>query len=203
MPACYPVGMVAVRNRTHASMTVAEFLAWEPGDPSGRRWQLVDGEPVAMAPGNETHAALQNEIARLLGNHLLERRSPCRALTEPGIVPRVGASRNYRVPDVGVTCAPPSDGPMVPDPILLIEILSRSNEKLTRANVWTYMTIPSVQEILLVQSSRIGAELLRRHQDGQWPEEPAMLGPSDQLHLSSIDFAIPLAALYRTTAIAP
>ena len=26
-------------------MTVAEFLAWDA--PSGHRWQLVDGEPVA------------------------------------------------------------------------------------------------------------------------------------------------------------
>ena len=31
------------------NMTVAEFLEWCPDD--GQRWQLVDGEPVAMAPG--------------------------------------------------------------------------------------------------------------------------------------------------------
>jgi hypothetical protein len=29
-------------------MTVAEFLAWDA--PGETRWQLVDGEPVAMAP---------------------------------------------------------------------------------------------------------------------------------------------------------
>jgi hypothetical protein len=40
-------------------MTLTEFLAWKPGDKSGRSWDLVDGEPVAMAPGSETHAALQ------------------------------------------------------------------------------------------------------------------------------------------------
>jgi hypothetical protein len=32
-------------------MTVSEFLSWDSGDPSGRLWQLIDGEPVAMAPG--------------------------------------------------------------------------------------------------------------------------------------------------------
>jgi len=36
-------------------MTVAEFLAWNP--PSARLWQLVDGEPQAMAPANRTHGA--------------------------------------------------------------------------------------------------------------------------------------------------
>jgi Uma2 family endonuclease len=87
-------------------MTLDEFLWWDPHDPSGRTWQLIDGKPAAIAPGNDTHGSLQAEIARLLGNHLLERGSACRAVTEPGIIPRVRANRNYRVPDLGVTCAP-------------------------------------------------------------------------------------------------
>ena len=61
---------------------------------------------------------------------------------------------------------------MVPDPVLLIEILSPSNEAQTRANIWAYTTIPSVREILAVHSTRIEAELLRRNPDGSWPEEP-------------------------------
>jgi Uma2 family endonuclease len=59
-------------------MTLTEFLSWDPSDPSGRAWQLIDGEPVAMAPASETHAALQAEIGRLIGNHLLARGGPCR-----------------------------------------------------------------------------------------------------------------------------
>ena len=35
-----------------ARMTVTEFLTW-PADPSGRTWQLIDGEPVAMAPASK------------------------------------------------------------------------------------------------------------------------------------------------------
>jgi len=105
-------------------MTLDEFLSWDPHDRSGRTWQLLDGEPVAMAPGNDTQGSLQAEIARLFGNHLLEQRSACRVVTEPGIVPRVRANRNYRVPDLGVTCASPTRDPMMPEPVLLIEILS-------------------------------------------------------------------------------
>ena len=33
------------------------------------------------------------------------------------------ADRNYRVPDLGVTCAAPSLGLMVAEPVLLVEIL--------------------------------------------------------------------------------
>jgi Uma2 family endonuclease len=183
-------------------MTLPEFLSWDASDPSGVPWQLVDGEPVAMAPGSETHAALQGEIGRRIANHLIEQGGPCRLLSQPGIVPRIRSDRNFRIPDLGVTCAPPSQGLMVRDPILLIEILSPSNEAQTRANIWAYTTIPTVQEILAVHSTRIEAELLRRAPDGNWPEEPITLTGTDTLMLSSIGFASPLATLYRTTAFA-
>jgi Uma2 family endonuclease len=183
-------------------MTLAEFLVWEPEDPSARGWILVDGEPVAMAPANQTHSAIQNELGAILRNHLLERRSPCRALTEPGVVPRLHAHENYRIPDIGVTRAPPSADQMMTDPIMLIEILSPSNEVETRANVWAYSSIPTVKEILVVHTTRIAAELLRRDATGQWPEDPIMLGPGDTLMLESIDFHVPLRSIYRTTVLA-
>jgi Uma2 family endonuclease len=194
--------MVAVRKHAPACMTLTEFLSWDPADPSGRAWQLIDGEPVAMDPGSETHAALQAEIGALLRNHLADRGSPYRLLSQPGIVPRVRANRNFRIPDLAVTCAPPTLGLMATDPILLIEILSPSNEAETRANIWAYTTIPSVREILAVHSTRIEAEMLRRTADGSWPEEPDTLTASDTLMLSCIDFVTPLLALYRTTALA-
>ena len=194
--------MVALRKHAPTRMTLTEFLSWDPADPSGRTWQLIDGEPVAMAPGSETHAALQGEIGALLRNHLLAQGGPCRLLSQPGIVPRVRANRNVRIPDLAVTFAPPTLGLMAADPVLLVEILSPSNEAETRANIWAYTTIPSVREILAVHSTRIEAELLRRNTDGTWPEEPDILAVHDTLTLDCIDFATPLATLYRTTALA-
>jgi Uma2 family endonuclease len=194
--------MVALRKRAPSRMTLTEFLSWDTGDPSGRAWQLIDGEPVAMAPGSETHGAIQGELIGLLRNHLVELPSPCRVIAEPGIVPRIRADRNYRVPDLGVTCAAPSLGLMVPEPVLLVEILSPSNEAETRANIWAYTTIPSVQELLVVHSTRIEAELLRRGADGSWPEQPEIIGADGSLSLASIAFTVPLAAIYRTTALA-
>jgi Uma2 family endonuclease len=193
--------MVAVRKHPPARMTLDEFLSWDPRDPTGRVWQLVDGEPVAMAPGSATHGALQSEIARLLGNHLLDQGSACQVLTEPGIAPHVRANRNYRVPDLGVTCAPPTFGQMLPEPVLLIEILAPSNEAETWTNIWAYTTVPSVVEILAVHSTRIEAEYLHRNPDGSWPKEPELIGPDGALALRSIGFTIAVAALYRTTAL--
>lgn len=194
--------MVALRKRVPTRMTLDEFLVWNPGDPRGWTWQLIDGEPAAMAPGSHADAVIQSEVARLLGNHLVDQRSPCHVVTESGIVPRVGANRNYRVPDLGVTCAPPSNDPMVPEPVVLIEILSPSNEADTRANIWAYTTVPSLREILAIRSTRVEAELLVRDADGTWPAEPEIIGPADAVRLASIAFSSPLSSVYRTTALA-
>ena len=184
-------------------MTLDEFLSWEPDDGVGWRWQLVDGEPVAMAPAADAHGAIQNELGRLLANHLVERRSPCRVVTEPGVVPHVRAGMNYRIPDLGVTCAPPEQGRIeVREPVLLVEILSPSNERETRANIWAYATVPSVREILSARSTRVEAELLRRREDGAWPEQADLIPADGTLDLASVGFTVPLIALYRTTTLA-
>ena len=191
--------MVALRKPPARTMTVAEFLVWDSGDPSAHAWQLIDGEPVAMAPASDNHARIQGELGGLLWSHLSAQGRGCSVAGNPGIVPRGRSDRNFRIPDLGVTCAPSSGGTMLPDPLILIEILSPRNESETWANVWTYLTIPTVMEVLVVNSRRVEAELLRRDPDGTWPELPTRIGPGDELRLTAIDFAVPLNFLYRTT----
>ena len=191
--------MVALA-KVHTSMTVDEFMAWEPGD--GHPWQLVDGVPEAMAPTNRTHGALQGQLGLLLGTHFERNGSPCSVVIAPGVVPRVQAGHNVRIPDLGVTCSRYVDEqPLLLDPVLLVEILSPSNQAETWSNVWTYTTIPSVQEILVLRSATVGAELLRRCSDGTWPERPEAITEGD-LVLESLGFRTSLAALYRTTRLA-
>ena len=64
-------------------MTVAEFLDW-PGDGSRRKFQLIDGDPRAMAPASITHGIIQANFARLSGNHLTATGS--HVVVEPGVV---------------------------------------------------------------------------------------------------------------------
>lgn len=183
-------------------MTVAEFLVWDSGDRSGALWQLRDGEPEMMAPASEAHGAIQARLVHLFTSHLDARGSSCRVVVAPGVIPRVSSRENCLVPDIGITCAPPPGGATMADPVVLIEILSPSNERETRANVWAYTTIPSVREIVLLRSSDIGAELLRRQPDGVWPVNPDKLGPDGELRLDSIGFAAPLRAAYHNTGVA-
>lgn len=184
-------------------MTVDEFQDWQPpADLAQRRWELVDGEPVCMAPPSIDHGAIQNELGRLLGNWLAANRPDCRAIITPGVVPRIRSDVNERIPDLAVTCGPIRPARTLDDPILLIEILSPSNEAKTRANVWAYATIPSVREIVLISSISVSAEIFRRNADGTWPPDALLLRDGAELSLESIGMAIPLQAAYRTSSLA-
>ena len=143
------------------------------------------------------HNLLRGEIAAIIGNH--SRDSAGVAVLGPGVVPRVRADCNFCIPDVGVTGDPVvPDGYILPNPILLVEILSPSNQSETWSNVWTYTTIPSVQEIFVVRTSSTRADLLRRRPDGSWPEVPEMIVGGTPM-LGSIGLAVELTALYRGT----
>jgi Uma2 family endonuclease len=185
-------------------MTVPEFLDWaaSPAGGAGASWQLRDGEPEMMAPASDAHGSLQGELAFRIIEHLARTGRRCRAVVTPGVVPRLRSERNMLVPDIGVTCAPPSGGASLPEPLVLVEVLSPSNEAATRANVWAYATIPSVAEIVLVSSTAVAAEMLRRRPDGSWPEQPEAVGAGGALRIEAIGFEAPLAALYRTTTLA-
>jgi Uma2 family endonuclease len=180
-------------------MTVAEFLDWDSGDRSGALWQLRDGEPEMMAPASDTHGSIQARLVYLLTAHLDARGGPCRVVVAPGVIPRVRSAENCLVPDIGITCRPPAGAKTMAEPVLLIEILSPSNEPKTRANVWAYTTIPSVAEIVIFRSSSVTAEVLRRQPDGSWPADAELVTGEGELRLDSIGFATPLRAAYRTT----
>ncbi|TMJ43804.1 MAG: Uma2 family endonuclease [Alphaproteobacteria bacterium] len=180
-------------------MTVDEFLKWDSDD--GFRYELVDGEPRAMAPASTLHGFLQNELGSLIRNHLLEKASGCEVVANPGVVPRLLSEHNVRIPDLAVTCSPLAAGQAtLPDPVLVIEILSPSNQAKTWTNVWAYTSILSVQEILVLRADRMVAELLRRPPQGEWPERPMAI-TAGELVLESIGFRVGLAGLYARTGL--
>src|SRR5215469_625289 len=157
---------MVVLAKISARMSVNEFLNWDSGD--ALRYELVDGEPRAMAPASRTHGTLQGRLATLINNHLDRENRPCSLVVEPGVVPHLLSDYNVRVPDLAVTCAAyQTEEPVLTDPVLLIEILSPSNQARTWTNIWAYTTIPSVLEILILRADRIAAELLQRSPQGE------------------------------------
>ena len=84
---------------------------------------------------------------------------------------------------------------IVVDPVLIVEILSPSTD---RDDVFiklpAYQRIPSLQEILYVETERIGATVYRRAEN-TWLT--INLAREAQLRLETVGLDIPLAMLYR------
>jgi Uma2 family endonuclease len=182
-------------------MDVDEFRDWASRQPG--KWELVDGEPRAMSPASTTHGFIASRTSFLIERYLEAKGGPCRLSVEPPVVPTTQGRCNARAPDLGITCSPQDpDTWEMNEPVILIEILSPYNERDTRANVWAYMSIPTVREILLLSSTDLRGELLRRRPNGTWPAEAALLRPDDEVRLQAIDFACPLRAFYATSGLA-
>lgn len=171
-------------------MTLAEFLQWDDG--TGRRYQLVDGIPVMMAPSLEAHG----ELALALGAEIRSRlRPPCRVISEAGIAIPDRAD-TYYLADLAVTCTPREPGRrMVAEPVLVVEVLSPSTGQVDRwRKVADYRRLCSVHEILVVFSDERRVEVQRRTA-GQWRVED-LIGKAE-IDLSCCTAPIPLEAVYR------
>lgn len=192
----------ALVNVAHRKMTVAEFEAWEPQQHANRKWQLIDGTPVCMAPTKPNHGRIMANLTTLLQVHLWASRPGCDVVIAPGIIPNIRPDKNELIPDLAVTCEQASPHAKIPTaPVILIEVLSEPNEAISRRNAETYQSMPSVQEILLLDSLAVRAEIMRRSPNQSWPQKPAIAGAADPLDLTSIGFTTPMAEVYRATGL--
>jgi Uma2 family endonuclease len=173
-------------------MTLAEFLRWEDGTDT--RYELLAGVPVAMAPPAIAHGILALRLGARI-DEALRSRPPSFGQSEAGIV-RPDRDDTCYVADLAVSCSPPERGQqLLQDPLLIVEILSPGtamNDRQTK--VADYRCIPSVEEILLIDSASIFAEVLRREGD-RWITE-IIGGPQARLSLASIRLAATMADLY-------
>lgn len=173
-------------------MRVDEFLHWDDG--TDRRYELVDGVIVAMAPPARAHGILAARLGGAIDAALRDRR-PCMAQTEAGIV-RPGRDDVFFVADVAATSAPLRPGDqLAPDPFLIVEILSPSTMIFDRnTKVPEYRRTAGVQEILLLDSETAFAEVLRRDSE-RWITE-IVQGTAAILSLTSVPLMIAMSELY-------
>src|SRR5690348_6552762 len=174
-------------------MTVDEFLRWEDGTDT--RYELVGGLVYAMAPPAARHSRLAGRLTGAI-DAALRSRPPCAVYSEAGIV-RPDRNDTCYIADLAVSCEPlQSDDRLIRDPILIVEILSPSTAASDQhMKVADYRRIPSIQEILLIDSQRVFAEVLRREGD-RWITE-IVQGSAATLPLNAVPLAIPMAELYE------
>jgi Uma2 family endonuclease len=140
--------------RPPSPMTVEEFVDWALTQPEGR-YELVDGEVVAMAPERIAHARLKAEVWLALRDAIAAKNLPCEALLD-GAGVRIDDNSLY-IPDVVVYCRDRLSGDqlIVPMPIIGVEVLPpRASDVDTGGKLEGYFRLASVRHYLIVRSDR-------------------------------------------------
>jgi Uma2 family endonuclease len=171
-------------------ITVDEFLASDSGDD--RRYELVGGVIVAMAPPSPFHSVIAANAAIAIGQKLTP---PCRIASEAGI--RLSWRNDaYYQADLAITCTPlKQDDWAVPNPIVIIEVFSPTTMAHDKAvKLVDYRHIPSVQAIIFIATDEKRVELWRRGTDLWTVVE---LESGGVVPFDMIGFDIPVEALYE------
>ncbi len=103
-------------------MTVDEFLVWAEGRDG--RWELQEGELVAMAPERVAQLETKAEAFIALRSAIRSANAPCHAVPD-GATVRIAARTAFE-PDALVYCAArlPPDSIEIPEPLIVVEVLS-------------------------------------------------------------------------------
>lgn len=185
-------------------MSTAPILRYTPEEYLARerkaltRSEFYRGEIFAMAGATRAHILIVSNLARVLGNQLLDR--PCEVYPVEMRV-KVSATGLYTYPDLAVVCGEPrfddDQRDTLLNPTVLIEILSDSTEAYDRgAKSSQYRQLPSLRELVLIAQDRPQVERYSRQPDGQWLLTEAR-ELSEVMALDSIAVSLPLVEIYR------
>jgi Uma2 family endonuclease len=129
------------------------FHRWAASQP--KRFERVDGTPVAMAPERWVHARLKARIWRALDREIRAAGLRCEAAPD-GMTVEIDDDTDYE-PDALVNCGDPipDDAIAAPSPVVIVEVLSpRTGSLDAGGKLADYFRVSSVQHYLLVRPLR-------------------------------------------------
>ena len=132
--------------------TADAFIAWAVAQPQGR-FELMDGQVVAMAPERMAHTRAKLRAVNALAAAIAAAGLGCEAVTD-GAAVRID-DRTVYGPDALVRCGPPTpdDALELTDPIVVVEILSPSSRGIdTGLKLDGYFRLPSLRHYLVVNT---------------------------------------------------
>jgi len=145
-------------------ISIDDYLAGER-DAEGRH-EYIDGEVYAMTGASRRHALI---VTAMTGALLpLARARRCQLFTnDMKLRLEIAGSTVFYYPDLMLACDPQDGDPyFLTRPCLIAEVLSPATERIDRREkLLSYITIPSVQEVLLVAQDQPLLEIHRRAND--------------------------------------
>jgi Uma2 family endonuclease len=171
------------------------FFRWAEAQPRGR-FERVAGEVVQMSPERRQHARVKVEIWRAL-DAALPADLPAEALPD-GMTVAVDADTDFE-PDAAVHVGPPipPDALVVPNPVIVAEVLSPSTRRIdTTVKREGYFKVASIEHYLVFRADRREVTHYRR----DLPPQVLRGGP---LRLDPPGFALDLDAIYGRAGTGP
>jgi Uma2 family endonuclease len=184
-------------ERARRLMSAAEFLDWDDG--TNTRYELIDGVPLAMAPGSANHVQITGNVARIADGAVRDRR-PCRAVPGGGLLLQEGPPGRVYIPDVLLTCEPIDERRLYQAPRLVVEVLSPSTQSYDKtAKLPRYAELPSIEEIWLV-ASRSRSVMVWERVGGSWHAALPMIGRAT-FTSRVLGMEVSLDAIYELTTL--
>jgi len=175
-----------------------EYLAAEVA--SECKHEYLNGMVYAMAGATQRHNDLATNILGTLHGRLRGR--PCRPYGSDMLV-RVerGLDLRFYYPDVSIICRPAGPKERVQsEPVVIFEVLSESTARTdTGEKRMAYLTIPTLEAYVLVDSDRREVTVWRQMAD-QWAPE-VLTAPEAALEFASANCALSVGEIYEGTGL--
>jgi Uma2 family endonuclease len=184
----YTAFMPRVAEQTKI-VTVAEYLEFE--ETAMDKHEFVDGQIFAMAGASDAH----NRVALRLAAMLLEAETEsCRTYSSDM---KLQIGDIYYYPDVLVTCSEADlRQNQKTQPCAIIEVLSSSTADIDRGEKWqNYQKLESLKTYVLLDQTKVTAEVFQRLPDDAWRYEKLELG--SKLKIPCLNLEIALEDIYR------
>lgn len=161
-------------------------------DHDGLRYELWDGEPVAMTGGTRAHNVISLGLYRTIHHQLS---TGCEAyVADMGLRRDSSAYSDKAYPDVMVVCNP-QDGDYQTEPILIAEVLSESSVSRDRNRKFkAYTTLDTLEVYLILSQTAVEVEVYRRA--NQWAEQIYRAGDA-VIELDRPHLQLPLHDIYQ------
>ena len=187
--------MAIHHNEHQKKISLEEFFALLESDPD-HRYELIDGYPYMMTGGSPDHSIIGANLTSIFREQL--RKRPCIAYNSDVYI-ELDGEENCLCPDASVSCdrRDRHATKVTRYPCVVAEVLSpgtKARDQGIKADL--YQSIPSVQEILFVDTKVMRVKLYKREAD-YWIMRN--FTHDDTMELTSLGIQFPVVEVYEKT----
>jgi len=187
---------MAIQHEKHQErISLEDFFTLVENDPE-HRYEYIDGYVYMMTGGSPDHSIIGNNLGRIFGNLL--RKRPC-IVYNSDVYVQLSQENSCICPDVSVSCDSRDQHAKkaIQYPCVVVEVLSPGTKVRDRGlKAELYQNIPTVQEILLVDTQVMRIQLYRRETD-YWTMRS--FTHDDTIELTSLNVHFSVAETYEKT----